>query len=156
METMTVPRALEVARRLPLEAQLELAERLLRDIRLPRVKQIPKTRRTLGALDGLSDEELQSLADAAVAPNRQQQLRALLRKNREQTLTPAEQTALDQLLAESDRIALLKARALYTLVQRGKNGNRVKRAGRAYRLNCAAKSVRLLTSVANIARAPNR
>lgn len=125
MSTMTVPKVLEVARRLPPEARLELAKRLLRDIQAPRPKQAPKGHRGLEALDGLSDEELQSLADAAFAPNRQRRLRALLRKNREGTLTRAEQSALDVLLEETDRVALLKARALYTLAQRGKYGGNV-------------------------------
>jgi len=63
----------------------------------------------------LTNEGLASLADATLAPNRQRKLRGLLRKNRETTLTRAEQIALDELIAETDQIALLKAKALYTL-----------------------------------------
>ncbi len=37
-------------------------------------------------------------------------------------MTRAEQITLDELLAETDRIALLKAKALYTLTARGGNG----------------------------------
>jgi hypothetical protein len=119
---MTVPKAFEIARRLPPAARLELAEKLLRGLKLVRLKQTPKSRPELETLAALSDAELHSLAGAAVAPSRQRRLRALLRKNRATALTRAEQAALDELLAEMDRIALLKAKALYTLTARGKNG----------------------------------
>ncbi|MBI3914326.1 MAG: hypothetical protein HY327_09110 [Chloroflexi bacterium] len=119
---MSVPKALEIARRLPPDARLELAEKLLRGIRTARLKPTAKSQRGLETLAALGNAELQSLADAALAPSRQRKLRALLRKNRETTLTRAEHAALDELLAETDRIALLKAKALYTLTARGKNG----------------------------------
>jgi hypothetical protein len=122
MSAMSVPKVLEVARRLPPDARLELAEKLLRGLRSVRLKQLPKPRPGLETLAALSDAELQSLAGAAVAPSRQRKLRALLRKNRATALVRAEQAALDELLAETDRIALLKAKALYTLTARGKNG----------------------------------
>ena len=119
--TMTVPKALEIVRRLPPNARLELAEKLLRGIRTARLKP-SKSQRGLETLAALSNAELQSLADATIASNRQRKLRALLRKNRETTLTRVEQIALDDLVVETDRIALLKAKALYTLTARGKNG----------------------------------
>ncbi len=122
MSAMSVPKALEIARRLSPDARLELAEKLLRGIRTTRPKRMAKSRRGLETLAALSDAELASLADAVVAPSRQRKLRALLRKNGEGTLMSAEQITLDELLAETDRIALLKAKALYTLTARGSNG----------------------------------
>jgi hypothetical protein len=68
----------------------------------------------LAPLTGMSVEELQVLAEAVVAPGHQQQLQALLEKNRNGTLSPEEQATLDKLPAEADQVALLKARALYT------------------------------------------
>jgi hypothetical protein len=122
MSAMSVPKVLEIARRLPPDARLELAEKLLRGIRTTRPKRMAKSRRGLETLAALSDAELASLADAVVAPSRQRKLRALLRKNGEGTLMSAEQITLDELLAEIDRIALLKAKALYTLTARGSDG----------------------------------
>jgi hypothetical protein len=119
---MTVPKAFEIARRLPPAARLELAEKLLRGLKSARLKQTPTPRLGLASLTALSDAELQSLANATIAPSHQRKLRALLRKNRETTLTRSEQVALDGLVAETDRIALLKAKALFTLTARGKNG----------------------------------
>ncbi len=81
--------------------------------------------RGLNTLAALSNAELASLASVAVAPSHQRKLRALLRKNRETSLTRSEQGALDELVVETNRIALLKAKALYTLTVRGKNGGSV-------------------------------
>jgi hypothetical protein len=50
-----------------------------------------------------------------MVPDRQQQLAALLDKNRRGVLSPEEQESLDELLAEVDQVALLKARARYTM-----------------------------------------
>jgi len=56
------------------------------------------------------------LAGVVLSPGCQQQLHELLEKDRQGTLTSEEEEqALDTLLAEADRVALLKARALYTL-----------------------------------------
>jgi len=106
----------EKARQLPLEAQIELAEKLLHSLRnVLTGKQLPAKEGELAPLIGLSREELEVLAKARLAPERQEELEKLLQKNREGTLTPAEEKELDELLAEVDRIALLKARAMYTL-----------------------------------------
>jgi hypothetical protein len=51
----------------------------------------------------------------ALAPAHARRLKQLLRLNREKKLTRALQEELDALLAESDRIALVKAKANYTL-----------------------------------------
>jgi hypothetical protein len=58
------------------------------------------------------------LAEAILSPSHQQQLQTLLEKNRSDTLSPDEETILDTLLAEADQVALLKARARYTLMAR--------------------------------------
>jgi hypothetical protein len=50
-----------------------------------------------------------------LAPAHARRLTQLLRLNREKKLTRALQEELDALLAESDRIALVKAKANYTL-----------------------------------------
>ena len=56
-----------------------------------------------------------ALAVAVVAPERQTEMRTLLEANREQILTADEETVMDSFLEEVDQVALLKARALYTL-----------------------------------------
>lgn len=61
--------------------------------------------------------ELNTLADAILAPNRQKRLRLLLRKNQVQALNEKESGELDQILEDCDRIALLKAKAQCTLVK---------------------------------------
>jgi hypothetical protein len=63
----------------------------------------------------LNHAELRVLADAVVASGRQATLHDLLAKNRRSDLSAAEEAELDQLLEEVDQVALLKARALYTL-----------------------------------------
>ena len=65
----------------------------------------------------MSAADLVALADGAVAPGRQRRLKVLLRKNEQGKVSEAEQRELDALLDEADRIALLKARAAYTLAQ---------------------------------------
>jgi len=67
----------------------------------------------------MSEEELRVLAEALLSPGRQQHLQALLAKNRTGTLSADEEVLLNDLLAEADQVALLKARALYTLKERG-------------------------------------
>lgn len=63
----------------------------------------------------MSLEELYVLAKSVLDPSRQQELQALLEKNREGTLSTDEEKTLDVILAETDQLALLKARAQYTL-----------------------------------------
>jgi hypothetical protein len=58
-----------------------------------------------------------ALSNAAVAPAQQRRMKTLLRKNARGKLSERERTALDVLLEEADRIALLKARAAYTLAE---------------------------------------
>lgn len=102
---------LEAARQLPRKAQVELVEALMRDE--PRsVKQAP-----LEMLPGMSETELRALANAVVASGRQRRMKALLGRNTRGEATEEEQQELDALLEEADRVALLKARAAYTLVR---------------------------------------
>jgi hypothetical protein len=108
---------LAAARRLPRKAQTELAETLLRDAAGPSPD--PTGQPELEMLRGMSETELVALSSAVVAPGRQRRMRALLRKNTGGELGDDERQELDRLLEEADRIALLKAKAAYTLVQLG-------------------------------------
>lgn len=116
MAVMTYPEVLQIAQQLSPEAQLELAETLLHNLRTVLSRQTTQLDDNgLTLLSGLSQAELQALAEAVVAPDRQQQLQSLLAKNRQGSLMPEEEQILDRLLAEADQVALLKARALYTM-----------------------------------------
>ena len=116
MSATSFSEVLEAARQLSLEAQVELAETLLHNIRQTlRGETADVAQEGLTPLTQISREELHVLADAVLAPGHQQQLHELLEKSRQGPLTPKEEQMLDTLLAEADRVALLKARALYTL-----------------------------------------
>ena len=114
MATVNLSDVLKIARQLPRRAQTELAETLLRESTDPFEVPTPSNS-GLEPLSGMSRPELQALAESVLAPGRQGRLKALLRKNKEGRLVNKEQPELDALLEESDRIALLKAKALYTL-----------------------------------------
>ena len=68
-------------------------------------------------LVGLSQAELQALAESTLAPAAQAHLDDLLTRNAETQLPAAEQAELDQLLEQVDHLTLLKTRARYTLKQ---------------------------------------
>ncbi len=104
MLTDNFQQVLSAARQLPKPSQLELASALLND---------PATE--LQPLVGLSPADLHILADSLLASRQARRLAQLLRLNREKKLTRALRAELDELLDESDRVALLKARATYTL-----------------------------------------
>jgi len=106
---------LSKARQLPLTAQVELAEALLHTIRATLPQSPSASPEKLLPLWELSDEELMALAEAIVAPERQQQIRSALEKQRNSSLSVEEAAKLDAWLAEADQVALLKARAMYTL-----------------------------------------
>jgi hypothetical protein len=106
---------LAAARRLPRKAQAELAKTLLRDTAAPGRARQP----ALELLRGMSETELLALSGAMVAPGRQLRMKALLRKSSRGELGEGERQELDTLLEEADRIALLKAKAAYTLAQLG-------------------------------------
>lgn len=111
LRRLNVENILAAARRLPRQAQAELAELLLHDAR----EAVGQT--ALETLHGMSVADLVALADGAVAPGRQRRMKVLLRKNEQGKVGEAEQQELDVLLEEADRIALLKAKAAYTLAQ---------------------------------------
>jgi len=83
-----------------------LAEDLLQMLRTASKKAVSTTEQSLAPVVGLTEGELKALAESVVAPERQQQIQTLLEMNHTQELS---------VKAEVDRIALLKARALYTL-----------------------------------------
>jgi len=68
-------------------------------------------------LVGLTESELRALADGMLSPIHQERLADLLQRNRERSLSQAQQDELDQLLAHVDSMNVLKARALRTLRQ---------------------------------------
>jgi hypothetical protein len=119
LDPVSLKEILAAARRLPPKAQAELAETLLRDAGAPAAE--PSGQPGLEALRGMSETELAALSSAVVAPGRQRRMRALLRKNTRGELGDDERQELDALLEEADRIALLKARAAYTLAQLGRH-----------------------------------
>jgi hypothetical protein len=92
-----------------------MAEALLRNLRFALQSKPTESRGELVPLSSMSLQELRVLAEAVVAPDRQQQLQSLLDKNRRGELSPEEQKTLDKLLTEVDQVALLKARARYTM-----------------------------------------
>jgi hypothetical protein len=117
-DPLNLDEILAAARRLPRKAQAELAETLLRDAGEPSVEASGQP--GLETLRGMSETELVALSRAVVAPGRQRRMRALLRKNTQGELGESERQELDTLLEEADRIALLKARAAYTLAPLGR------------------------------------
>ncbi len=96
------------ARQLPKSSQAKLVSALLHE---NGTAGIP----TLEPLTGLSEAELRTLATSVLAPAHARRLKQLLRLNREKQLTYALQAELDTLLTESDRLAVVKAKATYTL-----------------------------------------
>lgn len=107
---------LGAVRQWPLADQVSIAEELLRGLRLALTGgKLEAEADQLVPLTGLSRQELSALAGALVAPDRQQRLKVLLERNQRGDLSAAEQAELDGLLAEVDHVALLKARARYTL-----------------------------------------
>jgi hypothetical protein len=114
---VTLAEVLKAARSLPQEDRVKLAGMLLSEFITvsPPLEEEPAAEGPLETLSGLSEGELRVLAEAVMAPAHQQRLQAMLRKNREEGLTPAEKEELDKLLKECDQVALLKAKALYTL-----------------------------------------
>ena len=68
-------------------------------------------------LIGLSDEELEALADGLLGPGAQTLLNDLLDRNKNGLLSQVEQKELDALLRKVDQLTVLKTRARYTLNQ---------------------------------------
>lgn len=107
MVTLDFRQVLSAARQLPKQSQLKLVSTLLKESKL--------TPAPLEPLSGLTEGELQALMNSALAPKQARRLKQLLQLNQKQKLPPALRTELDTLLEESDRVALLKAKARYTL-----------------------------------------
>lgn len=108
MATLDFQQILMAARQLPKPSQAQLVAALLQEHE-------PAHTAVLEPLTGLSAAELSTLAAAVLAPAHARRLKHLLRLHCENKLTQALQEELDALLAESDRIALVKAKANYTL-----------------------------------------
>jgi hypothetical protein len=108
MVTVDFQQILMAARQLPKLSQAKLVAALLQD-------QGSGDTQGLEPLTGLSEAELCALAASILAPTHARRLKQLLRLHREKKLTRALQAELDSLLEESDRIALVKAKANYTL-----------------------------------------
>ena len=68
-------------------------------------------------LIGLSNEELEALAEGMLASPLQKRLDELISRSKEQKLLPEESAELDRLLARADQLTLVKTRARYTLHQ---------------------------------------
>lgn len=66
-------------------------------------------------LHGLSEGELEALADGMLAPSLQTRLDELIARTKEARLSGAEETELESLLARVDQLTVLKTRARYTL-----------------------------------------
>ena len=66
-------------------------------------------------LVGLSQAELQALAEGILAPPAQARLNELLAQNTETQLSAEESGELDRLLEQVDHLTILKTRARYTL-----------------------------------------
>ncbi len=65
----------------------------------------------------LNEAELKALANSKLALAEQGKLSELLQKNSRAELSTEEEALLDELLEQTDQLAVIKARALYTLKQ---------------------------------------
>lgn len=116
MTVASYRQVLQLAQQLPFKSQIELAETLMDNARLAvDLPEKAESQLTLSPLSGMTESELKALAEAVVAPDRQQQMQSLLAANRAGALSPEEEATLDNLIDEVDQVALLKARAMYTL-----------------------------------------
>ena len=68
-------------------------------------------------LIGLSQAELEALAESQLASAAQTRLDTLLTQNKDQHLSVEETAELDHLLEQIDQLTILKTRARYTLQQ---------------------------------------
>lgn len=106
----TVESILKTAKNLNSIDRISIANALLEDI-----PELLKKGIKLPLLSELNEQELNVLAKTSLSPSRNKRLKFLLKKNREGKLSRQESAELDQILAESDQIALLKAKAQHTL-----------------------------------------
>ena len=68
-------------------------------------------------LVGLSEDELEALADGRLAPASQSRIDELRERNAESQLSSDEAVELDRLIRQIDNLTVLKTRARYTLRQ---------------------------------------
>ena len=116
MAITSLEKVLREARKLPPRAKAELITALLEEAEEVSLgNSANKKDSSPETLSGMSKGELETLAEAILSPGRQRRLRTLLRKNKEGTISEKEMKELDAILEETDRLALLKARAQYTL-----------------------------------------
>jgi hypothetical protein len=107
--TVDFQQILTAAQQLPKPSQAQLVSALLQE-------QGSAHPSTLEPLTGLTAAELRTLAASVLAPAHAKRLKQLLRLHREKKkLSRALQAELDALLEESDHVALVKAKATYTL-----------------------------------------
>lgn len=81
----------------------------------------PALRDTLLALESLSDDELQQVAQATMPDTQYERLTSLRDIQSERSLTTVEQADLDQLRQDADILALKKAYAAVLLKWRGRD-----------------------------------
>jgi hypothetical protein len=79
----------------------------------------PEITRDLTRLESFTDAQLWAIARSVLPQPQQRRLRHLLRKNQAGTLTRRELQSLDELITESERLMLRKARAYVLLKWRG-------------------------------------
>ncbi len=106
-------------RQLPPVMKIELVRALLSEIQ-PDATVNTKTAADVLLLTGLSNEELYTLTQMMLPDAQQDLLNQLLHKNHTEQLSTDENREIDELLAEVQRISLIKAKAIYTLQQRSK------------------------------------
>lgn len=78
-------------------------------------EQLAHRRKDSDLLTDLSKAELEALAKSRLATKEQSLLDGLLQRNRDGTLSSAEENELDALLVQIDQLDILKTRARYTL-----------------------------------------
>ena len=66
---------------------------------------------------GMSQSELEALANSRLAPDEQVRLDALLSQQKQHALSAEQNEEIDRLLAQIDQLTILKTRARYTLAQ---------------------------------------
>ncbi len=109
MAAVDFQQILTAAQQLPKPSQAQLVSALLQE-------QGSASPLTLEPLTGLTAAELRTLAASVLAPPKAKRLKQLLRLHREKKKLPrALQAELEALLEESDHVALVKAKATYTL-----------------------------------------
>ena len=112
---------LRAAKQLSAKKQTELAVTIFSEALETVGKSSKKSKSDLTPFLGLSQAELHVLANAMLAHGHQTRLEVLLEENRAEKLTISEKKELDELLDEIDQLALLKAKADYTLTLLLKN-----------------------------------